>query len=159
MPSIRVDDAVMKALQKQAVDLDLVFGSPNDVLRQMLGLGNNNTLPRYEDRRSFTSSNQRVRRRRTATGSVLLRDHIADGTINPDVKVGYYHQQGRSYSKSFYESRQYPAALFDGDGFVIIKSAREIDENPDITVGANLNVRNNINTLPGYVRSKLTHSR
>ena len=37
-PVIRVDDGVMNELKKRAIDLDLVFDSPNAVLRRVLGL-------------------------------------------------------------------------------------------------------------------------
>ena len=33
MPVLRVDDEVYEAIKKRAVELDLVFGGPNDVLR------------------------------------------------------------------------------------------------------------------------------
>lgn len=38
MPSIRVDEEVMGELQKRAFDLGLVFTTPNQVLRELLGL-------------------------------------------------------------------------------------------------------------------------
>lgn len=38
MPVIRIDDEVMREIKKQASKLDLVFSTPNDVLRRMLGL-------------------------------------------------------------------------------------------------------------------------
>ena len=34
MPVIRVDDEVYEALKRRAIQIGLVFGSPNDVLRQ-----------------------------------------------------------------------------------------------------------------------------
>jgi len=37
-PVIRIDDDVMNELKKRAVDLDMVFSSPNDVLKAVLGL-------------------------------------------------------------------------------------------------------------------------
>jgi phosphoglycolate phosphatase-like HAD superfamily hydrolase len=37
-PVIRIDDQVMEELKKKAVNLGLVFGTPNEVLRTMLGL-------------------------------------------------------------------------------------------------------------------------
>ncbi len=37
-PVIRIDDEVMDALKKRAVDLGLVFSTPNEVLRAVLGI-------------------------------------------------------------------------------------------------------------------------
>ena len=37
-PVIRIDDGVMNELKKRAIGLDLVFDSPNTVLRRILGL-------------------------------------------------------------------------------------------------------------------------
>ncbi|MQF48937.1 hypothetical protein FIM08_03450 [SAR202 cluster bacterium AC-647-N09_OGT_505m] len=38
-PTIRVDDEVIEELKRHAVTLGLVFGSPNDVLRRILNVG------------------------------------------------------------------------------------------------------------------------
>jgi len=37
-PVIRVDDEVMNELKKKAIELELVFSTPNEVLRELLGL-------------------------------------------------------------------------------------------------------------------------
>ena len=37
-PLIRIDDAVMAELKKKAVELDMVFATPNMVLRKILKL-------------------------------------------------------------------------------------------------------------------------
>jgi hypothetical protein len=39
-PVIRIDDEVMGELKRRAVDLGLIFGTPNEVLRGILGLDN-----------------------------------------------------------------------------------------------------------------------
>ena len=159
MPVIRVDEDVMQRLQSLAVEFDLVFGSPNDVLKRVLDI---NDDKRYMDVFTETPPNtqrRRARRRATASGSVLLRDHIANGEIDAGVRLGYYHLRGRTYTKSFYEANEYPVALFDADGYVIISSAQEVDGNPAISISANINVMNNIESLPGYVRCAHIHSR
>lgn len=38
MPVMRVDDEVLDALKKKAIELDLVFSTPNQVLRNIFGL-------------------------------------------------------------------------------------------------------------------------
>jgi len=43
-PVIRIDDQVMEELKKKAVNMGLVFGTPNEVLRDMLGLDRNPTV-------------------------------------------------------------------------------------------------------------------
>ena len=158
MPVIRVDDDVMQRLQFLAVELGLVFGSPNDVLRNVLF----DTVAdsAYASREgSINVQRTRTRRRRTASGSVLLREHISEGSIDATVKLGYYHLRGRTYAKSFFESNEYPVALFDTKGFVIIDSAQAIEENLAIDVGVNINVLNNIENLPEYTQCNHTHSR
>jgi len=40
-PVIRIDDEVMEELKKKAIQLDLVFASPNTTLRQVFGLDTN----------------------------------------------------------------------------------------------------------------------
>ena len=40
-PVIRIDDEVMEALRKKAIDLNMVFGTPNTTLRKVLGLDAN----------------------------------------------------------------------------------------------------------------------
>lgn len=160
MPVIRVDEDVMQRLQSLAVEFGLVFGSPNDVLKRVLEINDdrraidivNRELPSNMQRR-------RARRRATASGSVLLREHIANGEIDAGVRLGYYHLRGRTYTKSFYEADEYPVALFDAEGYVIIGSSQEIDGNPTISISANINVMNNIESLPGYVRCDHTHNR
>ena len=159
MHVIRIDEDVMQRLQSLAIDLDLVFGSPNDVLKHVLEINDNraralvscNNLPKAERRRT--------RRRPTASGSVLLRDHVANGEIDAGVQLGYYHLRGRTYSKSFYEAREFPVVLFDADGYVVISSPQEVDENPAISIAANINVINNIENLPGYIRCSHSHNR
>ncbi len=42
MPVVHVDDEVMKELKKRAVDLGLVFSTPNEVLRILLGVKKRN---------------------------------------------------------------------------------------------------------------------
>ena len=158
MPVIRVDDEVMQRLQFIAVDLGLVFGSPNDVLRKVLfETSGNSALGSRENPSNVERT--RTRRRRTASGSVLLREHIAEGLIDAKVKLGYYHLRGRTYAKSFIESNDFPVVLFDTKGFVIINSAQAIEENTAIDVGVNINVLNNIENLPGYTHCNHTHSR
>lgn len=43
-PVIRIDDEVMSKLKEQAVALNLVFGTPNEVLRVILGLDEKETV-------------------------------------------------------------------------------------------------------------------
>ena len=158
MPVIRVDDDVMQRLQLLAVEMRLVFGSPNDVLRKvLLETNTNGTLVSHPI--PTNTERTKTRRRRTASGSVLLREHVSDGSIDANVKLGYYHLRGRTYSKSFLESNVFPVVFFDTDGFVVLNSAQDVENNAAIDVGMNVSVLNNIVNLPGYIRCNHTHSR
>lgn len=157
MPVIRIDDDVMQRLQKLAVELGLVFGSPNDVLKRLLDMEERGNM--YSDVASANHEHIKTRRRRTASGSALLREHIASGEIDDSVKFGYYHSLGHTYTKSFVESNHYPVALFDPSGFVVINSGQDIDGNSNIKVGANVDVLINIENLPGYIRCNHVHIR
>ena len=159
MPMIRVDEEVMHRLQSLAVDLGLVFGSPNDVLRCVLEVDDDTAMNIVNRETLSNTQRRRTSRRPTASGSVLLREHIATGEIDAGVRLGYYHLRGRTYSKSFYEADEYPVVLFDAVGYVIIGSPQEVDANSAISIAANINVMNNIENLPGYVRCAHTHNR
>ncbi|MDY6911065.1 MAG: hypothetical protein SVM79_01705, partial [Chloroflexota bacterium] len=47
-PVIRIDDSVMNELKEKAVGLGLVFSTPNEVLRAILGLGNEEVVGESE---------------------------------------------------------------------------------------------------------------
>ena len=161
MPTIRIDDDVMRDLQRRAVGLGLVFGSPNDVLRHVLGLNEESLAVRsadaltndYDGATAVRSTPSRRRRTRTASGSVLLRQHQEAGEILSEVKRGLYHRDGRGFA----QSSEYPVAFFDPEGYVIINSEQDISGNAKIEVGANVSVRDGIKSLPGYVRCEHSH--
>ena len=59
MPVIRIDDDVLGELQSRAVEFNLVFGTPNQVLRQILGLERPkevNDMPNQEQQEHGKSS-------------------------------------------------------------------------------------------------------
>lgn len=163
MVEIQIDYDVLRELQRRAVDLGLVFGSPNDVLRCVLELDEKSSSARGVDARSIdhdvaaatmpASRSKPIRRTRTASGSVLLRQHQEVGEIHLEVKRGLYHRDGRGFA----QSNEYPVAFFDPEGYVIIKSEQDISDNPRIEVGANVAVRDGIRSLPGYVRCEHSH--
>ena len=163
MPTIRIDDDVMRDLQRRALDLGLVFRTPNDVLRSVLGLDEKTASARSADARSTdhdaaaatrsAAGSTPIRRTRTASGSVLLRQHQEAGEILSEVKRGLYHRDGRGFA----QSSEYPVAYFDPGGYVIINSEQDISGNAKIEVGANVSVRDGIKSLPGYVRCAHSH--
>lgn len=163
MPTIRIDDDVMRELQRRALDLGLVFRTPNDVLRRVLGLDERSAAARSADARANDyddaatavrpARSTPIRRTRTASGSVLLRQHQEVGEIPLDVKRGLYHRNGRGFA----QSSEYPVAFFDPEGYVIINSEQDINDNPKFEVGANVSVRDGIESLPGYVRCGHSH--
>jgi len=48
-PVIRIDDQVMDNLKRRAIDLGLIFGTPNDVLRGILGLDRKSAIEPVEN--------------------------------------------------------------------------------------------------------------
>ena len=44
-PTIRIDEQVMQELKKRAVDIGMVFRTPNEVLREILGLSKGESFP------------------------------------------------------------------------------------------------------------------
>ena len=164
MPTIQIDNDVMKVLEKHAIEMGLVFGSPNAVMRQILGIDDREYSVSEQNSPSDSNTGnavplvspprrQRRRRRNTASGSVLLRDHIASGKIDPTIKRGLYHLNGRSFA----QSHEYPVVFFDPEGYVIVNSEEDIRNAPDIDVGTNVMVRNGIDKMDGYVHCGHSH--
>ena len=133
MTTIRIDSEVLQELQKRAVDEGLVFGSPNQVLRRVLGLdAHRDQVEGVEpmspiqmktqgdasvagDRlegvepMSPTYNSTRLPSRRV-TGKRLLREHPE---LPQDLRA-YADRDG-----GFYEwPRSFPAVLFDNIGYI-----------------------------------------
>ncbi len=159
MPTIRIDDDVMGALQERAVKEGLVFGSPNQVLRIVLGLDSNTgeiEVPRQIPP-SINQAQPRNRpqpRRRRMTGRSLLRAH-------QDLQ-----QSMRAYSDRagiFYEwPVDFPAILFDNGGYIIFdteESLRRADGYLTLYSDTRkITAPETISSIPEYVECNHNHS-
>ena len=139
MPVIRIDEEVMRELQRKAIDMNLVFGQPNQVLRRVLGLDDKSQGHSEKGVQQMTT----VRR---VTGKSLLRQH-------PEIP-----QEMRPYSDRdgiFYDwPKEFPAVLFDSGGYVIYRSEQDMLDSeryirlyPDTS---KISVRDGISSLPTY---------
>ena len=162
MPVIRIDDNVMRELESHAVKGGLVFGTPNQVLRNILGLDGQANEPRepepeprtdsltLESKGLPTTTNQLPNIR--VTGRRLLREHK---DLPQDIKP-YSDRDG-----VFYEwPKDFPAILFDSGGYVIFRTEGCMLTNPHLRSYSDkrkVNIRNGISTMPYYVRCPHTH--
>ena len=163
-PVIRVDDEVQRELEKRAYEMRLVFGTPNQVLRSILGLDGQQeerstqimeaatqpTSPMLSPMKENPELSEIPRRR--GLGRHLLKEH----QLEPSISKGYYDREG-----GFYQfPKQFPAVLFDSEGYVIFKTAVSMLNSPHIVANTKtekVNVPNKINSIPEYVRCSHTH--
>lgn len=152
MPKIDVDNEVMEELQKRAIGSGRMYMSANEVLRWVLKLGPSDRPLSLGTQ--FSNSNEHMpKKRRTGSGSVMLKEHIDSGEIHSGVRQGYYHRDGRSFGKP----REYPVAFFGPAGFVIVNSEEEF-ESPYFRGRSNsFSVPNGVENLPEYVQCQHSH--
>ena len=146
MPVIRIDDEVMRELQSRAVNMGLVFGQPNQVLRGVLGL--DDAVDRPEDAKP-----QPMPGGRRVTGRILLREHK---DLAQDMKP-YADRDG-----IFYEwPKMFPAILFDSRGYLIFRSEQALlDAEAYVRLYPDkrkISVRDGISSMPGYVTCRHDH--
>ena len=125
MRTIRIDEQVMNELENRAVKAGLVFGSPNQVMRLVLGLdGSDGPEQDEQDKVALSdggpqhdnnhSRSEPRRSRRRVTGRRLLRSH---DSLDQNL-AAYADRDG-----FFYEwPKRFPAVLFDQDGYIVFKS-------------------------------------
>ena len=177
MTTIRIDSEVLQELQKRAVDEGLVFGSPNQVLRRVLGLdAHRDQVEGVEpmspiqmktqgdasvagDRlegvepMSPTYNSTRLPSRRV-TGKRLLREHPE---LPQDLRA-YADRDG-----GFYEwPRSFPAVLFDNIGYIVFKDEASLQRRdpqyltmyPDTR---KVSIHDTISSIPRYVPCSHSH--
>ena len=159
MPTIRIDHDVMGALQERAVKEGLVFGSPNQVLRVVLGLDFQTgkvegvRLPINQVNQTQLRNPAQPRTRRV-TGRRVLRAH----EDLPQNLRPYSDRDG-----TFYEwPVDFPAILFNNGGYIIFdteESLRRADGYltlyPDTR---KIHVQETIGSIPGYVKCDHNHN-
>lgn len=63
-------------------------------------------------------------------------------------KHALYHQDGTWY----HCLERFPGALFDPDGYLLFETREQYERCPHLSIGAHVNVRTGIKSIPGYVR-------
>ena len=146
MPVIRIDEEVMRELQRHAVEMNLVFGQPNQVLRRIFGL---------EDKPQESSGKgvQQMTTVRRVTGKSLLRQHQE---IPQDMRP-YSDRDGIFYDWP----KAFPTVLFDSGGYVVFRTEQAmLDYERYIRLypeKLKISVRDGISSLPNYVECAHSH--
>ena len=143
MPVIRIDTQVEAELKRLAVDYGLIFGTPNQVLRQHFGLHE-----QTEDSRGEVAMTSAVRDRgRRLSGRRLARQHGLQAAQS------YAHVGGTWYTIP----TEFPAVFFDQEGYIVFRTTAEFDVCSELNVGQTVNVHLGIASIPGYVRCGHSH--
>ena len=152
-PVIRIDEDVRRELERQAIEQNLIFGTPNQVLRTILGLGEPGTPANYEKEKP---DNEREFREslipytpRQVFGRTLRRTH----GLESRTRVAYYHKDGTFYQRP----KVYPAAFFDANGYVLFETEQELAAVPSSRLGVKLGFNKSVSLVPGYVRCPHSH--
>ena len=154
---IQIDDEVKHTLEQRAIEEKLVFGTPNQVLRIVLGLDQTqkpdgvqaSTMPSSPMPDSVASfSPEDTGRTHLRIGPRLLREHD-----ELKGRKGYYSKTGVPYQKP----SQFPAVFFDPDGHLVLKDETFMRNNPYINVGKQVSVPGGIRSVPGYVNCGHSH--
>ena len=136
MPTIRIDRDVYEWLQRQAKAFE---DTPNSVLRKVAGL---ETATVSKPGRS--TGGPRNKRKRTSSGRQLARQEALD------VRKAYYHWEG-----TFFQSvHEFPVALFDRYGYLVIQTQSEYLRHPKIGGLEKTNIPSGIASFSGYKRMK-----
>ena len=143
MPVIRIDEQVEAELKRLAVDYGLVFGTPNQVLREHLEL-DGETQESGEE--AAMTSEQRGGERRLSGRRLAVQHGL-------QVAQSYAHVGGTWYTVP----AEFPAVLFDGEGYIAFQTKVEFDVCSGLNVGQTLNVYQGIASIPGYIRCEHSH--
>jgi hypothetical protein len=134
MPDIQIDQEVYEWLQEQARAFE---DTPNSVMRKIAGL---DAGPVYVDKqRANTPSG---RRDRSASARQLVRQE------GLDVRKAYYHWEGTWFQRV----HEFPAALFDQYGYVVLKSRTEYLNHPKIGGSEKTNIPDGIASFENYTK-------
>ncbi len=154
---IRVDDEVMKALRSLAIRWELVFSSPNQVLRRLLDLEDGRDQLREVQPTSSTYALAQPPSVLPEVGGKPLRRRIRGQKVlklHPSL-----YGQGLTPSSDrdgkFYQwPTAFPAILFDRDGYVILNSERsmlDVAERAQKPASGKVNIRDGISSLLEYI--------
>ena len=146
-PVIRIDDEVMSELERRAYQWRLVFGTPNQALRRLLGLDNPSVFDEFA---RHESKPVRVRGKEL----LVLHPNLQGQGLKP-----YAARDGVSYPWP----SAFPAVFFDRAGYVVFRSEESLSDvnqygtrfiymskEPD-----KVYIREGISSLEGYVTCPL----
>jgi hypothetical protein len=142
MPTIRIDDDVYTWLKTKAVPFD---DTPNSVLRRMAGLDKKSILSGGKS----GAEKENIEKMETSLVGNVIPDHPAKFLARKwrvNVVHALYHKDGTYY----HHLCDFPAALFDPNGFVIFYTEKEYINSPYLQHGVELHVPNGIALIPGY---------
>ncbi|MCH8199623.1 MAG: hypothetical protein IIA54_06100 [Chloroflexi bacterium] len=141
---MRVDPEVDQELRRLAIVYDLVFGTPNQVLRRHFGLDE----PGSELGSGLVPSDSVTARTRRLNGRRLARQHELS------VAQCYAHIGGTWYSCP----TEFPVAFFDNEGYLLFPTQADFAACSELDVQQTVNVYQGIASIPGYVRCEHSHS-
>lgn len=127
---IRIDQEVEEELKVRAIAYGLVFGTPNEVLRKMLGITATTRAPKEVGMKE--------------TGRRLAEKW------GVSVKHALYRETGDWYR----HLAAFPGALFDSHGYIVFPTAKAYEDAPRLVHNQELSVKGGISSMPGYVRVK-----
>lgn len=67
---------------------------------------------------------------------------------NVNARHALYREDGRWY----HLLDQFPGALFDARGYILFRTREAYEHCSHLTIGDEINIRNGISAIPGYVR-------
>ena len=168
MTAIQIDDEVKIELEKRAYENGFsVFSSPNDILRLILKLdsgtssrtsqathqqpGNPPTMVVPRNANTPLPSSGGTRKK---IGAKLLREHP-----HVHARKGYFSKYLPAGNTPYQRPKrdEFPAVLFDPEGYFVVESEEFMLNSPYIRVGKQINVLGGISSIPGYVRCGHTH--
>ena len=126
MPTIRIDREVFEWLQSLAEPFE---DTPNSVLRRVGGLASS-----------------------TRGGSVQKPERQSAVKLAKKWKVNVKHQVYHWEGTFFENLKDFPGALFDLNGYVVITTEEEYQNSRHLRIGQKLNVAEGISSIPGYQR-------
>ena len=162
--TIQIDAEVRRELEKKAYELGLVFGTPNEVLRIVFDLDQSTlsnttqTTPKQivpyslDNPTDVNTGSLPTPSRRQKIGSKLLREHPLI-----HARKGYFSKFLPAGNTPYQKPTEFPAVLFDPEGYFVIDSEESMLNSSNIRVGKQINVLGGINSIPGYVHCGHRH--
>lgn len=72
--------------------------------------------------------------------------------LNQEWKVNARHALYREDGRWYHLLEQFPGALFDAYGYIVFKTREEYENCTYLSIGNEINIRDGISSIPGYVR-------